>query len=234
MPEGQPDYVCACACGEVKFDLYGEPIECLESSCYCNDCTTAAVYMDEKAKQEGKKNMTMRTDDGGGVGVSCWMLGNMSVSKGKNKLRGFKLSAGSKLCRVYTSCCDTYIILVGNSGAPRWRGFNRNCITRADGSPFQPKQITKVMGKFASKDVWDKLPPENKYPLIPWGILPRVLSITFLPFLFKGAIVTVSDEDRRVPGLFVDRETITELVPPETYITAGFDLPKSAVKPTGT
>jgi hypothetical protein len=55
----QSSYVCACACGEVFIELFGEPIDWLNADCYCNDCSAACFYVDDKAQKAAKQNISM-------------------------------------------------------------------------------------------------------------------------------------------------------------------------------
>jgi hypothetical protein len=48
------EYKAACACGHVELTLTGRPV--IIPNCCCNDCVTAAYYVDKKAKQNGKHN----------------------------------------------------------------------------------------------------------------------------------------------------------------------------------
>uniref|UniRef100_A0A6U2D9P6 CENP-V/GFA domain-containing protein n=1 Tax=Hemiselmis andersenii TaxID=464988 RepID=A0A6U2D9P6_HEMAN len=230
MAAREPSYLAKCACGKFRAELHGEPFAMGAANCFCNDCCAACYYCDEKAKKEGKKNISMSCGDypGAGAAISCWLLGDMKVVSGKDQLRGFKMSQKSPLCRTYTACCCTPMIYIGQKFGPRWRAFNLNCITSAkDGSPLKP-EMTNVMGKFALKEAWDKIPAgEAKHDMIPWGLLPRVLGVIFIPWLFPGSQITVDEEDKNIPGLFIDAATVTEIVTAETYVKAGVKVPKA-------
>eukprot|EP00284_Hemiselmis_tepida_P010916 CAMPEP_0174933760 /NCGR_PEP_ID=MMETSP1355-20121228/46894_1 /TAXON_ID=464990 /ORGANISM="Hemiselmis tepida, Strain CCMP443" /LENGTH=219 /DNA_ID=CAMNT_0016180297 /DNA_START=50 /DNA_END=706 /DNA_ORIENTATION=+ len=219
MSAREPSYFAKCACGKFCAELYGEPFLMGGANCYCNDCVAACYYCDDKARKEGKTNISMRCADyqGAGAAISCWLLDNLRITSGKDQLRGFKMSAKSPLCRTYTACCCTPMIYIGQKFAPRWRAFNLNCVTRAsDGQPLKPTEMSNVMGDFALKEAWDQIPAgQPKYKMIPWGLFPKVLAVIFLPFLFPGSTVKVLEEDRAVPGMFIDAAMVTEVVSAE-------------------
>ena len=52
------------------------------------------------------------------------------------------------------------------------------------------------------------VPAGNKFDMLPWGIIPKILSVIFLPWLWRGSQVVVKPEDRDTPGLFIESKQV--------------------------
>ena len=96
-----------CKCGEVEFQLTGEPLFNAPWCC-CDDCVTAALYVDNKAKAEGKTNISCLEVDNPQTQVhALFPVDSIRLVKGGDKICKFKNKPGSNAVRTYTSCCYT-------------------------------------------------------------------------------------------------------------------------------
>jgi hypothetical protein len=96
-----------CKCGEVEFQLTGEPVF-NGPWCSCNDCVTAAHYVDNKAKAEGKTNISsLEVGNPQTQSHALFPVDAIRLVKGGANIRFFKNKPGTNAVRTYTSCCCT-------------------------------------------------------------------------------------------------------------------------------
>lgn len=135
-------YSCKCRCGEVEFHLIGRHI--LSPNCCCNDCVTAAYFVDEKAKAAGVENIScFEQGNNQAAAMVYWPSKNVKYVKGKDKIVRFKLRESSTSYRSYTSCC--YTTVIAKLGAKLKNAnigiaFNRNCMT----PPYRASNYAKI------------------------------------------------------------------------------------------
>lgn len=110
-------YTAKCKCGEVEFAISKPPI--LSPNCSCNDCVTAAYYVDTKAKRAGVENISLLEPGNPQSANMCICPpSGITLVKGRDKLAFFKLRPSSKSARCYTTCCYTTIVAGVGSNLP--------------------------------------------------------------------------------------------------------------------
>jgi len=192
----------------------------------------ASYYIDEKAKKNGKQNVSLSCSTGGAAMFGV-LLSNNVMTKGHDKMVGFKLAENSPMVRSYTSCCNTILVM---GGMPFGRVFNRNCVKRvSDGQPFVPAKgsVVSWMGTFATDQDYAKA-AEPKSKMMPLERICGIASIICCPFMHGAGAYSdknkLSAAERNVPGFHMDAKQVTEVAPPETYVLGGFQVPKAIQK----
>jgi hypothetical protein len=93
----------ACACGNTRLELKGDPI--LVSECLCDSCRAAAKRLG------GLTGATNILTDYGATPCAEYRKDRVRFLSGQEYLREFRLSADAGSRRVVASCCNTPIFL---------------------------------------------------------------------------------------------------------------------------
>lgn len=112
-----PRFTASCACGTVLLEALGSPIDAV--ACHCKDCRAAAGRM------EALPDAPRILDAGGGTPFLVFRQDRMRVVQGAERLRPFKLAAGSPTSRYLTTCCNT-MLYVGFDDAKHWVSMHRD------------------------------------------------------------------------------------------------------------
>lgn len=105
-----------CACGGVEIAATGKPI--LTAVCYCQDCQAAAKVI------EALPNAPKVTDGAGGTPLVLQRKDRMTVIKGGEVLKDFRLKPDSPTRRVVASCCNAMMFLDFQKG--HWFSMHRD------------------------------------------------------------------------------------------------------------
>mmetsp|Transcript_22745 Transcript_22745/g.31179 ORF Transcript_22745/g.31179 Transcript_22745/m.31179 type:complete len:230 (+) Transcript_22745:470-1159(+) len=101
-----------CRCGEVEFELRGEPTHFGGGPrCHCNDCVTAAVYVNNKAAAAGCENISvLEKGNPQAAHYLFYRIPDIKLVRGGDKIMKYRLRPQSTSVRTYTSCCYTTVI----------------------------------------------------------------------------------------------------------------------------
>lgn len=202
-----------CRCGQVVFELTGDPF--MAPVCCCNDCLAAAHYVDAKARAAGIDNISYLEP---GNPQSCcnavFDRAAIRLVQGGDLVRRFRLRPTSRYARTYTSCCYTTVPSIVGS----------RFVLTGIGSPFnfntiQPPIPTDVRFRLLSYEAKrpKELPPDvPTYWFAPWWALCRVL--------FRFLFGTEPTADPATRSLLDDGDT-EEIAGPDAYSAAGSPYP---------
>ncbi len=203
-----------CKCGNVEFELRGECI--MNNCCSCNNCVTAAYYVDRLARESQVDNLSYA--EPGNPQAGCNVMyppSKVKLLKGKEFLVCFKLRASSVALRSYTSCCKTVVCaILGEEfkavkfGIP----FNRATISPplSDKGLFRTS-VGEIQRPFEMPV--DRIP---RYKLVPWGV-----AVTLARIITFGSGGPSRDVDANA-FFHTSATDITEVAGKDAYDACGF------------
>jgi hypothetical protein len=100
--KGRLAMVGRCSCGNVEFEVLGEPILC--ASCHCADCHEGSRRI------EALPNAAPILDSYGGTQHVVFRKDRVKFLKGTEFLKTLKVDDDSPK-RVYAECCNSYVLL---------------------------------------------------------------------------------------------------------------------------
>jgi hypothetical protein len=166
------------------------------------------------AKGDGRNTSAEAPNGNGGVAKAFYNMKDVEFS-GENpagQLEFLKLGDAGKNVRSYTRCCGTQLQTAGGRSFPAaFRPFNRNCITNADGSKYNPDP-DRVPNLFKAK-AFDpgKVPkPNGGLAVVPFlaGFVGNILGYRFFGLGADPAMEPEKEQVFRVHG-----SQVTETVP---------------------
>jgi len=128
----------SCRCGEVEFELTGmSSHQGFGPRCHCNDCVTAAIYVNNKALSASHENISIL--EVGNPQAAAYVfhpIPNVRLVKGGDKIGMYRLRPNSSTIRTYTTCCHTIVISMLGADSlaiklPKMAVFNYNAISPA-------------------------------------------------------------------------------------------------------
>jgi hypothetical protein len=186
---------CKCGSFEATFDAPPR----ITFNCHCHSCVAVIKGIEARA---GFSGTSMKSDEVGGAAVAIFKSNNVTVKKVDGAKIGFmKVGEDGRTPRPYCTECGTVLF---NVWAPTWCAANRNAMTVADGSPFEPK-CTPVLN-VNSKHAFNKgKVPKPKHNSLPLGML-----VKFIPLLtgFAG-----DGSNSKEKALFAEDISKVESVP---------------------
>ena len=166
-----------CRCGKFQMKLTGEPI--FVANCHCRSCVACMRHID--AKGGGRNTSAEAANSNGGVAKAFYYTKDVEFSDDNpaEQIQFLKLGETGKNVRSYTRCCGTQLNTAGGRSFPAgFRPFNRNCITNADGSRYNPDPAG-VLNLFKAKAFEpEKVPkPNGGLAIVPFlaGFVARIL-----------------------------------------------------------
>ena len=146
----------ACRCGQVEFELTGESShKGCGPRCHCNDCITAAIYVNNKALAANHENISvLENGNPQGAHYVFHPIANIRLVKGGDKIAKYRLRATTKTIRTYTTCCHTIVVSMLGADSlgiklPKMAVVNYNTITpaiecsKADATRIQCKEAAR-------------------------------------------------------------------------------------------
>lgn len=163
----------SCACGGVKFKMFGPPMTAY--NCCCQSCDACANAIMAK----GGNGTSWKAPESPGLAIALYEAikvvpfkpDELASKVGYVKIEG----AGGIMLRWYAKCCNTPI---GNLGGPGNAGMNFNCITNPDGSKSPPPlgrdpKLLNIQAKFWSNP--EAVPNPKKAEVRDLGFMMMVL-----------------------------------------------------------
>lgn len=207
-----------CACGEVQFEITGNPV--IGIICSCNDCRVASKYVDKKAQTAGTANISADEKGHDQCTSNClFPLKDIKLVKGGDKIKKFRLKSKSTNIRTYTECCNTSVCMICGPfpfvkmgfGVP----FNYNTL------PPPPSTTENAFARILGCEALDpsKLPRDHipNYKTLPLWFGGRIMwGVLFRSFKF-------SDETSR--KILIENCTpaeVTEVVGKDFYVACGY------------
>jgi hypothetical protein len=142
----------ACSCKLVSIQIIGDPI--LATICHCDDCQTASKQL------ESLQNTTKILDQYGGTGYILYRKDCVDILDPHNKLRELRIPEEDKTKRLYTSCCNTPMLLDFEPG--HWFSFYSKLFTDPEVRPEMRVQ-TKYALQQPQKE--DGIPIYSGFPI---------------------------------------------------------------------
>jgi len=211
-----PSYCASCKCGKVEFTLSGKHI--LAPNCCCNDCVTAAYFVDAKAKAAGVENTSaFVSGNNQAATMVMWPSSGIQLVKGKEYIKYFKLRSKSPACRCYADCCKTTVIGLAGTGFPIPNvgiPFNRSTL-----SPEYPASYYSLTSEIQRKDEF----PTSSIKMsssLPLGAVCKLAGA----LMFGGG----KSKDDNFRSLFTSQppDDEIEIAGEPAYRAAGFDTSK--------
>ena len=197
-----------CECGKFQAKLKGEPLFVV--NCHCRSCVSCMRYID--AKGEGRNTSAEAPNDNGGVAKAFYDMKDVEFvgDDPAGQLAFVKLGDDGKNVRSYTRCCGTQLQTAGGRSFPAaFRPFNRNCITNADGSKYDPDGVLNIF-KAKSFDP-EKVPqPNGHLAAVPFlaSFVTKILGYKFFGVGNDSDLEPEKDQVFRVHG-----SQVSETVP---------------------
>jgi hypothetical protein len=199
-----------CQCGKFQAKLKGEPLFVV--NCHCRSCVSCMRHID--AKGDGRNTSAEAANGNGGVAKAFYDMKDVEFTSDNpaEQLAFVKLGDEGKNVRSYTRCCGTQLQTAGGRSFPAaFRPFNRNCITNADGSKYDPDP-GRVLNVFKAK-AFDpgKVPKPNgglaAAPILA-GFAAKILGYRLFGLGADSALEPEKEQVFRVHG-----SQVTEIVP---------------------
>lgn len=104
-----------CTCGKVKVEINSPSV--LRLVCYCKDCRGYYNTLNGNADLHGNKKppAAVLADEWGGVDWTQLYPNEIKVVEGKENLETCIIRPGSKVHRVYSTCCYTPMFCLGQT-----------------------------------------------------------------------------------------------------------------------
>lgn len=159
-----PTVTSSCACGRVSLEARGAPI--VRAVCYCDDCQKGAHQI------EALPGAPRILDADGGTDLVLFRKDRVSVAKGEELLKPYKLKDASTTKRVVAACCNSAIYL-GFDDSKHWYSMYRKPM-RGDLPPVQYRLNTRF------KPTADPLPADAPaYRSFPLSFIGKLLGARF-------------------------------------------------------
>ena len=207
------NHIASCKCGNVKFELAGDPI--MSPRCSCNDCMASCYYVNDLAKKNGKENISaLENGNNQTVFNVLYPKASIKILSGSDKLIYFKMKKSSKALHTYTSCCNTQVLMFCGG-----HDFN----TLGVGSPFnfntiQPPPTLRTCARVLTSEAIrpKKLPKDDipNYKMAPFWAIYKVI----------GNVMTgkKNKDADTLKVLDYDYTTVNEVAGESAYKLAGF------------
>ncbi|TGG93887.1 hypothetical protein E4656_06775 [Natronospirillum operosum] len=142
----------SCQCGQVEMTVKGVPI--LAAACYCDDCQAGGHQLEALPKAPPVLG------DDGGTEFLLYRKDRVTVSRGQDLIRHYKLDDKSPTSRSVASCCNTAMFLDFRKG--HWYSMYRARF----GEAAPPLQL-RIQTRFKSSDSTppEDVPTYDSYPL---------------------------------------------------------------------
>jgi hypothetical protein len=123
----------SCQCGQVELVATGKPI--ITAACYCDDCHAAARTL------EALPGAPPVLERDGGTSYVMYRNDRIRLTKGRERLKPFKLKETAHTRRQVASCCNTPMYMDFDSG-PHWVDLYRARV-QGDAPPIEIRTCTK-------------------------------------------------------------------------------------------
>jgi len=219
----------SCRCGEVEFELKGEPSHHGGGPrCHCNDCVSAAVYVNGKAAAANCENISV-LEEGNSQAAHYvfYRIPDIKLVKGGDKIMKYRMRPHSTSVRTYTSCCYTTVVCILGPKSLAIKNekcvlFNFHTITPTIDCP--KKYFCRIQCKEAVRPAdlpKDGIKNNSSIPI--WFLTEAIGELLF------GSRNNADVATRDL--LFTDHSTITEVAGAPAYEAAGFkDVTQKLIK----
>ena len=147
-----PLHVARCRCGVVEVSAWARPI--VVTSCYCNDCQSAAQRLASSA------NSVPTASAEGGTEFMVFRRDRTACTRGADRLQAMRLTNASKTRRMIAGCCTTPMYLAFDDKRPWASAFRANF--GGDAPPVEMRICTRSRRSEEATD--DDLPSHPGYP----------------------------------------------------------------------
>ena len=210
-------YVSCCRCRSVQLGFDAPPVYCV--LCCCNDCVTAAHYIDKKAAASYHHNISfLELGNPKAARVAAFAPSAMTIIKGKEHIAQFKMRPSSRAIRTYARCCSTIMIGVAGSGYSHHGltvPINLGTIEVAPGQPPVQQEcrvhVSECVGGGMELPHGDRLP---NYEHGSWNVLQTLARCRLLG---TGGVGGAAD-----PLLSATSERVQEIAGRAAYESCGF------------
>lgn len=213
-------YTGKCGCGAIEFEMAeGADAAVIAPNCACNDCVSSAHWCDKMAKAKGVKNISA-VEEGNPQFSTMVMLkpSLITVTKGHDKLKIYKLRAGSKTWRSYCSHCHTG--LFGGQGPDGYTSFGIPCNRAVLQPPMEARSRTTCSELVNPAEAKENGLPFNQ--MMTWTDMGGIMGALTLG---TGGM---SKDDATKKLFLTPLEEDTEVMPIDAYTACGFNITPKA------
>lgn len=167
-----------CACGKLEMVVTGEPF--ITTECHCNSCRDAGERM---AKLPLARPMM---EENGGTRFVLYRKDRFEITRGKELLRGYRLSSTAPTRRVVAACCNSPLFLEFKGG--HWLSLYSSLWPEGQAPKPEIRTVTSDRGADA---VLDDLIPSGTWQTM--GFYGKLLT-AWIAMGFKVPNIEIKEE----------------------------------------